>query len=194
MLDENTPVPDHTALGAARESLRWNGSLWDAIVTYHRVADEQAAKKSLEQVTFEGMTANKGEVKLSFGTSGPDGERVLQAMAEAMSDTLDGCSAENYCEIQAHHREKRKDFLLTVQRLERPTPHDKRLEAEQALTRATEQLSAQSEILACVSDLRDKWAETVADTEDTGALAAFVLERVVNTLDLALSGEKVNND
>lgn len=194
MLDETAPEPDHTALSEARESLRWNGSLWDAILTYHRVADEQAAVKSLEQVTFEGMNAKNGEVSMRFGTSGPDGERVLQAMAEAMSDTLDGCSAENYCEIQAYHREKHKEFLLTVQRLERPTPHDKRMEAEQALTRATEQLAAQSEILARVSELRDKWAEIVVDTEGTGALAQEILERIVNTLDRALSGEEANND
>lgn len=190
MLDENAPEPDHTALSEARESLRWNGSLWDAILTYHRVADEQAAKKSLEQVTFEGMNAKNGEVSMRFGTSGPDGERVLQAMAEAMSDTLDGCSAENYCEIQAYHREKHKEFLLTVQRLERPTPHDKRLEAEQALTRATEQLAAQSEILARVADRRDGWAEIVANTEGTGKVPQIELEHIVNTLDLAIKGEQ----
>ena len=190
MLDENTPAPDHTALKAARQSLRWNGSLWDAILTYHREAEAQAAKKSLEQVTFEGMNANNGEVSLRFGTSGPDGERVLQAMAEAMSDTLDGCGAENYCEIQAYHREKHKDFLLTVQRLERPTPHDKRMEAEQALTRATGQLAAQSEILARVADRRDGWAELVANTEAAGVAPQIELEHIVNTLDRALKGEQ----
>lgn len=124
MLDETVPVPDHTALAEARESLRWNGSLWDAILTYHRVADEQAAKKSAE----------------------------------------------------------------------RPTQHDKPREAEQALARATKQLAAQSEILARVADLRDGWAEIVANTEGTGALEAFALERVVNTLDRALSGKEANNE
>lgn len=59
--------------------------------------------------------------------------------------------------------------------------------AEQALNRATEQLAAQSEILARVADLRDGWAEIVANAEGNGTALQIDLEHIVNTLDRALN-------
>lgn len=187
-MTNESPEPNHDALQAAQYSLDWDGSLWGAILTYDRVATEAAGEAAAKQLTFEGLAVKDSVAEIKFGTSGPEAERVLHTIAESMAVMLDDYEAPNYLEIGARHKETGKAYTMTLQRAGMPTPHEKRLEAEQALARATEQLAAQSEILARVADRRDGWAEIVANTEGTGTAPHIELEHIVNTLDAALRG------
>ena len=189
-MTNEAPEPNLDALLAAQQCLDWNGNLWDAILTYDRVATEAAGEAAAAQLTFEGLAVKDSVAEMKFGTSGPEAERVLHTIAESMAVMLDEYEAPNYLEIGARHKGTGKPYSMTLQRGGMPTPHEKRQEAEKALARATEQLAAQSEILARVADRRDGWAEIVANTEGNGTALQIELEHIVNTLDRALNGSQ----
>lgn len=63
-----------------------------------------------------------------------DAQNTMVIFAASMRKCLDG--AENYVEMSIHDKERSCEYLLTLQRKWKPTPHELRKSAEQELSRA----------------------------------------------------------
>ncbi|MBA5872010.1 MAG: hypothetical protein GDA68_18735 [Nitrospira sp. CR2.1] len=76
---------------------------------------------------------------------------LIAIMAASMAQMCDDLKAENYVEVQFNHHEK-GHFILTVQKMFHPTPHQLRQKAESQLTQRT----AECDALKLVNDTHMK--------------------------------------
>ena len=123
-----------------------------------KFADAQATIAALQARVQELEAVLAGDLELTKLHYEPGKPLELQAkhpliavMAASMAQMCDDMKAENYVEVQFNHHEK-GHFILTVQKMFHPTPHQLRQKAESQLTQRT----AECDALKLVNDTHMK--------------------------------------
>ena len=123
----------------------------DAMAAKEQVAALQARVQELEAVLAGDLELTKLHYEPGKPLELQAKHPLIAVMAASMAQMCDDMKAENYVEVQFNHHEK-GHFILTVQKMFHPTPHQLRQKAESQLTQRT----AECDALKLVNDTHMK--------------------------------------
>ncbi|MCO4257340.1 hypothetical protein [Pseudarthrobacter cellobiosi] len=95
-------------------------------------AVENSPARSTDELMLDSMGATPNGFEIRTHAGGPETADTLLFIADAMRDALDGHNAPNYLEMEVKASDGKR-YIMNLQRAGKLTPHQARVNAEEAL-------------------------------------------------------------